>query len=65
MSITVKTSGSVIEIGGNVTGTVNDDGTATIEFANYGNGLEAGALSGAIYMVVYGKGEFDIDYPDN
>lgn len=60
VTVTLKVKGSVTSIGGNVSGSVNGS-TATITFNNYGNGIEANATVGPIYMAVTGTGDFSLE----
>ncbi len=59
VTVTLHATGTITKIGGNVTGTINGN-TVTITFDNYGNGLEAGAVTDSIYMHVEGEGEFSL-----
>lgn len=58
ITVTLKATGTVTSVSGNVTGTVNGD-TVTITCNNYGNGFAAGASS-TFYMQVSGTGDFAI-----
>ena len=59
ITVTVNVSGNVTGISGNVSGVINGN-TADITFNNYGNGIEAGATIGPVYMAVTGTGEFSL-----
>lgn len=58
ISVIVGCEGTVTQIVGNVTGVVNGDGTATLTFNNYGNGIAAYGTYNNIYLQVAGQGEF-------
>ncbi len=57
VSITIPVYGTVTGIGGNVTSVNNGDGTWTLTFNNYGNGIEANTTL-TVYVHVTGTGEF-------
>ncbi len=58
VSVTIPVNGTVTGIDGNVTGVDNGDGTWTLIFNNYGNGIEANTTVPDIYVHVTGTGEF-------
>lgn len=58
VSVTIPVNGTVTGIGGNVTGVDNGDGTWTLTFNNYGNGIDANTTVPDIYVHVTGTGEF-------
>ena len=60
VTVTLKANGNVSSIGGNVSGTVSGS-TASVTFNNYGNGIEANATVGPIYMLVTGNGDFSLE----
>lgn len=60
VTVELKVKGKVTSIGGNVTGTINGS-TAKVTFNNYGNGIEAKASTGNIYMAVTGEGDFSLE----
>ena len=60
ISVIVSCIGTVTSIGGNVTGTLNGDNTATITFNNYGNGIARNGTYPDIYVAITGEGKFGI-----
>ena len=58
--VDLKANGVVSTVSGNVTGVVEGN-VVHITFNNYGNGIDAGATVGPIYMAVTGTGDFSLE----
>jgi Tfp pilus assembly protein PilE len=60
LSVKLTASGNITTIGGNVSGTINGDGTITVTFNNWGNPIQVDAEFQKIYMVIQGTGDFSV-----
>lgn len=59
-TVILKVKGKVNSISGNVTATL-DGSRAVVSFNNWGNGIDANASTGSVYMAVTGEGDFGLE----